>query len=783
VHAPPGLPAFTARPPAPAAAAAAARAALGAARVAAAVAPPAAGPAALLNGLASWYTLATAGPLGELVGKRCYSPEALMALAPLGFFASRASPLSSSSASPSSPPAPSVAPPPTERPVRDDAHVRAFDARQRRQERRAAAARRVALNHPDGPLALIGRYAFAHRAFRGRVRGRARARAPSLPRREFCPRLCRPASHAGLRAAATIVAARANLPVLTVDAFLAGARDASPRPLVHRAAVFSEPSPVPLRNGALLDRLPPTPELAYLRLAARYGFDTQFSSSKLAVFTDNSASAYANSAFVDAEIAKGLTKGWFVDVTETLTAAPNTPFIAASLSVASSSTGKLRLISNMSAPFAKCVNDTADSSLLPPAPCATPASIARAVHAARALCAPGERVVGVVADVAAAYRQLPIPVSQWWAHGFLWGGRAYVSTVVSFGLRPAAQLLHRAVAPVLVDIATTLRLPAACLALYVDDSLTVGPESRMGPSPSRPQGALGVVTASFRDGGLPVSDGKSQDCTAQPLYTGWRFDFDYLTMAMPLDRLDDLRRQLLLAASAPRMPLAALVALLGRMTWAARGLRVLGAMLWPLHELVTEARRDGGAHRGVAISPAAADVLHTWARAMSLYNGVSLMEQPAPRFEVFSDAAGGWGWGWVCHGLRAYGFGPWPVALARLSINVLESLALLAAASGMDDLAPGAPSLFRSDNTTAVAVFDHDRGRHDALARLGCRFAFRAQRALHIPRSRVRHIPGAQNTTADALSRGSAPPEVAGYTRHFTPDATLVHWVYDPVSL
>jgi len=739
--------------------------------------------AALLAGLETWFAVAS-GELGE-VGKVRYSPDVL---AEIGrrVLAERAAgpppatpPLSSSAAAAAAGPG-GAAPGPAPVAARDDAHVRAFDARQRRQARFAAWARSAALTHPDGPRALCGVLAWAHPAFRSRVRRRARAPPARLPRREFCPRLYRPAGDAAAADAAAAVAARAGVPLSTILAFSAGAARARPRPLAHHADVFATPSPRPLLNAALLARAPPSHEIDYLRLAARGGFDIMYSGGLRAVFADNDNSAYADAAFVDGEVAAWLAKGWAIDVTELYVASPGLPFIAARLGVVTNHAGKKRLICNMSAPLGNCVNDYADSSRLPPAVCATPASVADAIDAARACGEPGEPVHLIVSDVRAAYKQLPVPVAQWWANGFLWRGRALVSTVLQFGLRPAAQILARAAAPILADVTAGLGLPRAAVDLFVDDAILAAPASLAAPSPARPGGACGALAASFADGGLPVAVEKSQNDGITAVYTGWRFGTVAMSMSIPAERLAALRAELLAAARARRVRLSELVTLLGRLQWAAGGLRVLGATLGPLFDAVAACR---DARHWVALGGAARDVLNTWAAGLAEYKGVSLLRHPAPRHEVFSDASGSWGWGWVCPALKLFGYGAWPPALEPETNNVKEALALLAAACGMDEHAPGTPCLFRSDNTTAVALMDNNKGRHDRLARLGCRFALRGQRALHTPKPRVKHIPGQDNALADALSRGSLPAEVAAYTRCVTTDATLVAWTFDPVRV
>ena len=215
------------------------------------------------------------------------------------------------------------------------------------------------------------------------------------------------------------------------------------------------------------------------------------------------------------------------------------------------------------------------------------------------------------------------------------------------------------------------------------------------------------------------------------------------------------------------------MSVLGAMNHAQQGIRHARAFMSGCFEALSTAR---AAHHWVRLSPLARLDLQWWRDMLLAYNGVTFFHPPPASYTIFSDACPA-GYGFYCPELRIYGHGTWPSELAGTHINPLELEAALAGlVAVLARLPPGAAVHVhsRADNTVAVAAIAHGRARAGPSARLAraLQFLLATSPALHAFSSS--HIQGVLNVIADALSRGTVPPDVDGWTCVHTPADWLV---------
>jgi type III secretion system FlhB-like substrate exporter len=97
------------------------------------------------------------------------------------------------------------------------------------------------------------------------------------------------------------------------------------------------------------------------------------------------------------------------------------------------STGKWRLIVDMSSPEGASVNDAIKNSL-----CSL--TYVGTKDAAREIVARGRGALMAKVDIKSAYRNIPVHPDDRWLMGMLWEGALFIDTALPFGLRSAPNL-------------------------------------------------------------------------------------------------------------------------------------------------------------------------------------------------------------------------------------------------------------------------------------------------------------------------------------------------------
>ena len=154
-------------------------------------------------------------------------------------------------------------------------------------------------------------------------------------------------------------------------------------------------------------------------------------------------------------------------------------------------------------------------------------------------------------------------------------------------------------------------------------------------------------------------------------------------------------------------------------------------------------------------SVARADIVW-WHMFVSRWNGISMLHNPREDeadIIVQSDASGNWGAGAIWPPFW-FSF-EWPRQLSSSSIQVKELLPVVAAAALYGKYWMGKLVVFSVDNQAVVSIINSNHSREAHLMHLvrllvfyACHYNFWF---------RAEHIPGKENTLADALSRNNIP--------------------------
>ena len=403
---------------------------------------------------------------------------------------------------------------------------------------------------------------------------------------------------------------------------------------------------------------------------------------------------------------------------------------------------KWRLIVDLSSPRGRSVNDAIPKELCSIAYTSLDDAVAL-IQAA------GSGCLLAKADLQEAYRAVPVHPSDQRLLAVRWKGSTFVDRVLPFGLRSAPKIFS-AIIDAMMWILHERGVKRALH--YLDDFLIVGrPNSR------ECHIALATTLSICEALGFPVAPDKTEGPTTSLVFLGIEIDTVASQLRLPQDKLTALlstisqwmvsRGRLAPRASGKKR---ALLSLIGRLNYAAMVVRPGRAFLRSLIDAASTARElDHWVH----LNAIARSDLAWWYTFLQAWNGVSLLPSQAPSIFITSDASGNWGCG-ALHG-NAWFQLEWPQSWAEVSIAPKELVPIIVAVGLWGVQWSGSTICCLCDNAAVVATINKGSARDPSLVRLLRILAwFSAMLNLSM---RAQHLPGTQNISADALSRGNLP--------------------------
>ena len=496
--------------------------------------------------------------------------------------------------------------------------------------------------------------------------------------------------------------------------------------------------PTPLSVQAFARHLQSHPDQqfsAFILRGLSYGFRVGYSSSRGALRSRgvNHPSSLANQAVVGSYIADEVKVGRLVGpILYSFRGFVHTSPIG--LVPKGHASGKWRMIVDLSSPRAASVNSGIDEAL-----CSLRyASLDNAIELIRHL-GPGTELLKM--DLKDAYRVVPVHPDDYHLLGITWNGHTYVDRSLPFGLRSAPKLFT-AVADAM---AWALHFSGIQYLLhYLDDFLFIGH-----PYSGEAAQAQSIATSVFQELGVPVAEHKTEGPAAQVIFLGFQINTLTGQLSLPRDKLMRLKALVREWCGRTSCTRRELESLLGHLSHAATAVRPGRLYLRQMFALLPTASRPFFFVRLKA--PVRAD-LAWWLFFLEKWNGVSIYTKRPVSVNVYSDASGSFGCGaFVSNG--AWFSVRWPHWWQSVDISAKELLPVVLAAACWGHIWSGHHIRFNVDNIAVVKVVNRLNADSPHLCQLlRClqfysvyyKFTFSTE-----------HIPGTNNTAADALSRGN----------------------------
>ena len=402
---------------------------------------------------------------------------------------------------------------------------------------------------------------------------------------------------------------------------------------------------------------------------------------------------------------------------------------------------KWRLIVDLSSPKGASINDAIDRNL-----CSLSyTSIDNAVSFIQTL---GPGCLLAKLDLREAYRAVPVHPHDRPLLGLRWDGVTYLDGALPFGLCSAPKLFS-ALADGLMWILHSRGVVSALH--YLDDFLLLGP-----PDSLACQAALATTLAACEDLGLPVAPEKTEGPSTVLTFLGIEIDTAANQLRLPQEKLRDLQSSIRKWMQSGGRPVPRrsgkkreLLSLIGLLNHAATVVRPGRGFLRSLIDAsTTTPHLDHWVHLNAL---ARADIAW-WFTFLEYWNGVSLIPPVSPSFLLTSDASGSWGCG-ALSGNQWLQLS-WPPEWADVPIAPKELVPIVLAVALLGPQWAGAKVCCRCDNSAVVWAVNKGSARDPKLMRLLRILCFFC--AVYKISLSARHLPGVQNSSADALSRNNS---------------------------
>ena len=291
-------------------------------------------------------------------------------------------------------------------------------------------------------------------------------------------------------------------------------------------------------------------------------------------------------------------------------------------------TGKWRLILDMSAPEGASVNDGIDGSL-------TSLSYVGIQDAAAAVVDRGQGTLLAKVDIKSAYRNIPVHPDDRWLMGMLWDGFLYIDTALPFGLRSAPKIFT-AVADAVGWVAK--QEGAGFVIHYLDDFLVVG-----APNSVECRQSLETLPAVFNRLGLPMAMEKQEGPSTSLDFLGFTLDTQSMMVQLPPGKLTELVELLQQWRGHKSCTCRELESLAGKLAHAARVVQPGKTFMGRIFQLLGGVRQ---AHHRACLNLSFRSNIEWWYTFIEGWNGVSLMKPglgTRQSVHIWTDASGHFG--------------------------------------------------------------------------------------------------------------------------------------------
>ncbi len=378
---------------------------------------------------------------------------------------------------------------------------------------------------------------------------------------------------------------------------------------------------------------------------------------------------------------------------------------------------------------------------------------------------------GATLDLQDAYLHIPIdPGSQKWLR-FALNNRAYQFQVLPFGLSTAPRTFTR----IVKVIAEFLRRRGIQVYVYLDDWLLVA------PSAEALTAQASLVCRLVESLGFLINHKKSDLVPSQnPQFLGAVLDFHRGRVVPTEQRITDTSTLAEEFCNRPSAPARSWLRLLGLMASLIDMVPLcrLHMRRIQIHFLSHYRAWCHPLSWVVQIPKALLPTLRWWVHTDNLRAGL-LFRTPIPMDTLTTDASKR---GWGAHFRSIRMAGRWSRVQARFHINLLELWAVFLALRFLGPRVRGLPITVRCDNMTVVTYLNKEGGTRSPLL---CKETIKLllwchKRGISL---HAEHLPGVDNTIADALSRlgsqSGGAPRLRGASVEWHLNPVICQWLFN----
>ena len=348
-------------------------------------------------------------------------------------------------------------------------------------------------------------------------------------------------------------------------------------------------------------------------------------------------------------------------------------------------------------------------------------------------------------DLKSAYRSVRIHPSDYNLTGLKWVFEGETDPVylvdqrLPFGARKSPAIFHRLTQAVRRFMA---KRNFHDLVVYLDDFLIIS------PSMDDCLETMRVLIALLGELGFAINWNKVEGPSQKITFLGIELNSIDMSLCLPKDKLNELFQTLVDFSSKTRASKRQLQSLAGKLNWACRVIQ--GGRVY-LRRVLNAINSLNHPHHKVRLSKVVRADIDLWLNHMYLFNNTFMLSKPLLQDHVTVDACNigagiAYGTDWAYIRWEE----DWP-AVANLHINYKEVLAIILAAFRWGHLWANAKIQILTDSECARYILRKGTSRNDTIMEcIRSLFWLRVKFDFEMD---IYHLPGRENTLADAISR------------------------------
>ena len=341
-------------------------------------------------------------------------------------------------------------------------------------------------------------------------------------------------------------------------------------------------------------------------------------------------------------------------------------------------------------------------------------------------------------DIADAFRLVPVHSSQHHLLGFSFKGSYYYDTMLPMGAATSCNIFETISDSIQWILANKYYLTSCVKVL--DDFLFVQPTAE------RTARDLKTFTTLCDDLAIPLAPHKTEGPDTTLTFLGIELDTLAMQARLPKDKLQTYTQSIANTIADPSLTLRQLRSIIGQLQFATKVIPAGRPFLRRLHNL-TIGRTV--MFQNIQLPSQAIDDLQTWLTFLEHHNGVTLITPRSGNHpSLCSDASkSGYGAIFGSQWIR----GTWPPQWSLLNIAVLELYPIFIMLSIFAPQLKNSSLLFYTDNMAVVHIVNKQTSKCNIIMQIIRPLVLILLR--HNIQLKCLHVPGADNSLCDALSR------------------------------